>query len=160
MFRLVCLSVLVLMLCVSPVAAKKPVEKVVAADTAEKFEMLVERIHGQMAPGERYEFLGKADRAKVDMSFEKMSAMLASSGSVDAMSSEEKIKLFNEQEMVNGLLAKNSDDRLVCNSVAPVGSHLPVKTCKTVREIARERSNSRRDMQTMTNGRINSNSGN
>lgn len=160
MVRLVCLSAFILMVCASTVAAKKPVEKVVVADTAEKFDSLVAQIHSQMAPGKRYEFLGKSDRAKVDMSFEKMSSMLASSGSVDAMSSEERMKLFNEQEKVNGLLAKNSDDRLVCNSVAPVGSHLPVKTCKTVREIEKERNNSRRDMQNMTNGRINSNSGN
>jgi hypothetical protein len=75
-----------------------------------------------------------------------MSALLVSSGSVDALSYDDRIALFNEQELVNGLLARNSDDRLVCAYQNPVGSHLPVKRCRTVREIHEERSISRREL--------------
>ncbi len=160
MFYKIPFAILGVALMASPVLAKKPVEKVVVADTAAKFEMLVEKIHSQMVDGGRYEFMSKGDRSNVDLSFEKMSAMLTSSGSVDAMSNEDKDRLFNEQEKVNGLLARNSDDRLVCQDVAPVGSHLPVRTCKTFRQIAKDRSDSRRDMQNMNNNRIGSGPGN
>ena len=153
MFRSVSLFALILVVSASPVAAKKPVEKVVVADTAEKFELLVDKIHGQMAPGKRYEFIDNRDRGSVDLSFKKMAAILATHGSVDAMPIEEKTRLFNEQEKVNGLLAKNADDRLVC-AHAPVGSHLPVTSCKTVREIANNRENSRRLHDEMINGRM------
>ena len=157
MFRKISLAALGLALIASSAIAKKPVEKVVVADTAPKFELLVEKIHSQMANGERYEFMSKRDRQTVDMSFKKMAAMLTASGSVDAMKTDEKVKLFNEQEKVNGLLARNADDRLVCTHVAPAGSHIPVKSCKTVRQINMDRNNSRRDMQDMNNNRIRQN---
>ena len=160
MFRKISFAAACVVLMASPAFAKKPVEKVVVADSAPKFEILVEKIHSQMVDGGRYEFMSVRDREAVDLSLQKMSAMLTGSGSVDAMSSEDKDRLFNEQEKVNGLLARNSDDRLVCQDVAPVGSHLPVRTCKTYRQIAKDRSDSRRDMQNMTNGRIGSGPGN
>lgn len=160
MFRALSLAVLATVLFASPLAAKKPEEKVVVADTAEKFTALVERIRSEMAPGKRYEFLGKKDRESVNHSFEKMSAMLASNGSVDAMSIDDKTRLFNEQEKVNGLLARNADDRLICTNVAPVGSHLPVKECKTAREVAELRNASRRESDRMNNSRLNLNRSN
>lgn len=160
MFRSISMAALGLVLMASSAVAKKDVEKVVVADSAPKFELLVEKIHSQMGEGERYEFMSKRDRQAVDMSFKKMAAILTTNGSVDAMNDDEKIKLFNEQEKVNGLLARNADDRLVCTEVAPAGSHIPVKSCKTAREIERDRNNSRRDMRDMNNSRIGSGPGN
>ncbi len=160
MIRTISMAALGLVLMTSLAVAKKEVEKVVVADTAPKFELLVEKIHDQMGEGERYEFMSKRDRQTVDLSFKKMAALLTASGSVEAMNSDERMKLFNEQEKVNGLLARNADDRLVCTHVAPAGSHIPVKSCRTAREINMERNNSRRDMQNMTNDRLNLGRGN
>jgi len=140
------LAVLALLMAALPVAAKKAEKKVVAADTSEKFEILVQAIRGEMAPGKRYEFLQESDRAKVNESLDRMSALLVSSGSVDAMAYDDRIELFNQQEFVNGLLARNSDDRLVCTYERPVGSHLPVKRCSTVREINEARAIARREL--------------
>jgi hypothetical protein len=148
--KLLLLPLLVLMLA-SSVQAKKAEEKAVVADTSEKFELLVEAIRQEMAPGKRYEFLRDSDRSRVNQSLDRMAAMLAKSGSVDQLSSEERTRLFNDQEVVNGLLAKNADDRLVCTYVAPVGSHLPVKTCRTAREIAKSRDEFRRQSDGLQN---------
>jgi uncharacterized protein YlxP (DUF503 family) len=141
--KLLLLPLLVFMLA-SSVQAKKAVEKAVVADTSEKFELLVEAIRQEMAPGKRYEFLRSSDRNRVNESLDRMAAMLAKAGSVDQLTSQEKTRLFNEQESVNGLLAKNADDRLICTHVAPVGSHLPVRTCRTAREIENSRNQFRR----------------
>ena len=140
---------------ISPLMAKKPVEKAVIADTPEKFEILVEKIRSQMAPGEKYEFLKSKDREVVNRHLDRMAEMLLKAGSVEAMQPEEKAKLFSEQEEVNGILARNADDRLVCTHVAPVGSHLPVTKCHTVRELAESRENYRRQKVEFDNqGRI------
>jgi hypothetical protein len=145
----------ILIMFASSVEAKKAEQKAVVADTSEKFELLVQAIRQEMAPGKRYEFLRDSDRVRVNQSLDRMAAMLAKSGSVDQLSSEEKTRLFNLQESVNGLLAKNADDRLVCSYVAPVGSHLPVKTCRTAREIERSRNEVRRQSEGIQNqGRI------
>lgn len=145
----------------NPAIAKKPVEKAVVADTAEKFVALAEAIRAQMAPGKRYEFLGKNDRMTVNQTLDLMASMLQKSGSVESMSAEDRTRLFNEQEKVNGILARNADDRLVCTHVAPVGSHLPVTQCRTAREIAQSRADYRRQSDELGNqGRIGTQQGN
>jgi hypothetical protein len=155
MFRKsILLAVLALMMAAMPVAAKKAEKKAVVADTAEKFQLLVESIQQEMAPGKRYEFLQQSDREKVNRSLDKMAALLAQSGSVDAMSEGDRMKLFNEQEFVNGLLARNADDRLVCSHVAPVGSHLPVRSCRTAREINEDRAKAKRELRNSPNERF------
>jgi hypothetical protein len=134
-----------------PLGARPPEKKAVVADTPEKFELVVQTVRQEMAPGKRYEFLGQSDRQIVNDSLDRMAGMLEKAGSVDAMSQEEKTQLFSIQERVNGLLARNADDRLVCEHVAPVGSHIPTTTCHTVRELAVSRSNSRDQFSDMDN---------
>lgn len=122
-----------------PLGAKQPEKKAVIADTPEKFELVVQAVRQEMAPGKRYEFLRPSDRRTVNDSLDRMASMLEKAGSVDAMSQEEKTELFSIQEKVNGLLARNADDRLVCEHRPPTGSHIPTTQCKTVREIAQRR---------------------
>lgn len=125
------------------VQAKKPDEKAVVADTPEKFELLVAGIRQEMAPGKRYEFLDKHNRNEVNDGLDRMGALLTRAGSVEAMSQEEKTELFSIQEHVNGILAQNADDRLVCTHTPPTGSHIPMTQCKTVRELVARRAAAR-----------------
>ena len=156
MFRAISLVALTLMLAGSPVLAKqKAQETVVIADTAEKFAVLVDKIRSQMATGQRYEFLNASDRKKVNQSLDRMSALLDASGSVEAMTKDNRALLFNEQEKANGILARNADDRLICTRVAPTGSHRPVTDCKTYRETEEIRKNSRTQLNEMTRYRGN-----
>jgi hypothetical protein len=46
-----------------------------------------------------------------------------------------KVRLLADQSTVNAILTKRDGDRLICNSIVPVGSHLPVKTCRTYSQI-------------------------
>lgn len=151
MSRVISLVALVLMLVASPLLAKqKAQENVVIADSADKFAVLVEKIRSQMVTGQRYEFLSPSDRKLVNQSLDKMSAMLDASGSVEAMSLDDRTRLFNEQERANGILAKNADDRLICTRVAPTGSHRPVTDCKTFRETEEIRKNAKTQLKEMT----------
>ena len=151
MSRVISLVALVLMLVASPLLAKqKAQENVVIADSADKFAVLVEKIRSQMVTGQRYEFLSPTDRKLVNQSLDKMSAMLDASGSVEAMSLDDRTRLFNEQERANGILAKNADDRLICTRVAPTGSHRPVTDCKTYRETEEIRKNAKSQLRDMT----------
>ena len=146
MLRILSLLALGVLLASQPVLAKKPVEKVVAADTPEKFDATIEKIRGQMAEGQRYEFLKEKDRETVNRKLDRMREMLVEAGSVEAMQPEQKVKLFSIQEEVNGILARNADDRLVCSHDAPTGSHLPMTSCHTVRELVHNRENARHQM--------------
>lgn len=139
----------------APVAAKKPPEQVVVADTPEKFEVLVASVREEMAPGERYEFLSGKDLETVNRTLDMMSGLLARNGSIAAMNKEDLARMMSYQEQVNGLLARNADDRLVCTHENPVGSHIPVTKCHTVREIKRNRAGIRRQTEELNNiGRV------
>ena len=139
MSRVKVFSFALLLVVSSLVAAKQPDKKAVVADTPEKFDLLVRAFQQEMAPGKRYEFLISLNRRVVNHSLDQMAAMLNVSGSVDAMSQEDKTRLFSIQEEVNGILAKNADDRVVCTHSPPTGSHIPMTECKTVRDLEQRR---------------------
>lgn len=144
--RMFVLLVLGALIAFPAMAKKEKLPDAVKADTSEKFTVLVETIRSQMAPGKRYEFLKDADRQIVNAQLDSMAAMLAKSGSVAAMTQEEKVELFNLQEKVNTTLAKNADNRQICTHERPVGSHLPVTKCMTAREAHVKRENARHDL--------------
>lgn len=118
----------------SAAAANKP-DAAVNADTKESFASVSSWVQKEMSPGGRYEHLTSAERGTVDATLSEMGALLDKHGSVSAMSDADKTLMFNKQEQVNAILAKRDGDRLICKSVAPVGSHIPVKTCKTARQM-------------------------
>lgn len=156
MNRLISLFAVGLMMAAATAVAKKPVEQIIVIDTPENFAVLVEKIRAEMAPGKRFEFMSTGNREIVDQSFRIIAQMLEADGSVDAMDKDEKIRVSNELEKVNGLLARNADDRLVCSYENPIGSHIPVKKCYTARQLENNRREGRRQMdQVNRNSRVN-----
>lgn len=114
---------------------------VVKADTAENFAAIVAAIHQQMRPLGRWQYIDKQERATIDGSFADMQALHDQFGSVDKMDQAAKVRLLADQKTVNVILTKKDGDRLICQSVLPVGPHLPVKACKTYAQIQAEQRN-------------------
>lgn len=114
-------------------------ETIVKAENKADFAAVVAAVHQQMAPGKRYEFVDKDERAKVDANFADMMSLFGQYGTVAQMPQTAKVQLFNDQEAVNAILTRRDDKRLVCESVAPLGSHIPRTSCRTYREIQVER---------------------
>lgn len=111
---------------------------VVRADTKENFDAVAAAIRQQMQPGGRWQYISKSERATIDSSFSDMSALYAQFGSVDKMDAASRARLLADQNTINTILTKKDGDRLICQSQIPVGSHLPVKTCKTYAQIQAE----------------------
>jgi hypothetical protein len=87
----------------------------------------------------------------VNAALDRIDSALHSHGNVAALPEETKLRVFNDQELVNTILTKGRDDsRLLCTRETPVGSHRPVNSCKTVAERRRDRERSQdtmRDLQ-------------
>lgn len=115
-------------------AADKPAPAV-NADTKESFATVSGWVQKEMHAGGRYEHVTDSERSTVEGKLASMSALLDKKGSVAQMNDAEKTQMFNDQEQVNAILAHRDGDRLVCQTVAPVGSHIPVKSCKTARQL-------------------------
>jgi hypothetical protein len=111
---------------------------VVKADSKENFEAVVAAIHQQMQPGGRWQYIDASERATVNGSFADMGKLYDQFGSVDKMDQAAKVRLLADQSTVNAILTRKDGDRLICQTVMPVGSHLPVKTCKTYAQIQAE----------------------
>jgi len=131
-------SLLVLLMAGANATASTKPEPAVNADTKEAFATVSTWVRKQMEDGGRYAHVTSTERGKVDARLTEMGTLLEQKGSVAQMSDAEKTKMFNDQEEVNAILASRDNDRLICKSVAPVGSHLPVKTCKTYGELQEE----------------------
>jgi hypothetical protein len=127
-------------------AADKPAPAV-NADTKETFATVSGWVEKEMHSGGRYEHVTDSERSTVEAKLASMSALLDKKGSVAQMNDAEKTQMFNDQEQVNAILAHRDGDRLVCQTVAPVGSHIPVKTCKTARQLEGDQREAQRFIQ-------------
>ena len=119
------------------------IEKPVVADTPEAFAAQEAWVENEMQTGGRYEFIAPAEKQRARDLLARMNRLLQKSGSVAAMDHSNRLALFNTQEEVNGLLKHNDANRLVCESRAPVGTHIPVTRCHTYRQIEETARNTR-----------------
>jgi hypothetical protein len=126
------LAVALSMAILAPCSAKENYhEKGVNADSKETFADLSQNVRREMDTGGKYEFVPPDERAKIDKSFTEMTALFDQYGTVSAMNQDAKVKLFNDQEVVNSILTKRDRDRVICTNKAPVGSHIPKTSCHT-----------------------------
>jgi hypothetical protein len=134
-------------------AADKP-SPAVNADTKESFATVSGWVQKEMQSGGRYEHVTDSERSTVEAKLASMSALLDKKGSVAQMNDAEKTQMFNDQEQVNAILAHRDGDRLVCQTVAPVGSHIPIKTCKTARQMEGDQREAQKFIQDRQNAQL------
>ncbi|HET9836576.1 MAG TPA: hypothetical protein VFP88_09575 [Rhodanobacteraceae bacterium] len=120
---------------------------IVKADTKDNFEAVVSAIHQQMAPGGRWAYVDRSERQSIDTEFADMRDLFSRYGSVAQMDQAAQQQLYKDQEIVNGILTRRDGNRLICRNEAQLGSHIPVRTCKTYSQIEAQHSNSQRFFQ-------------
>ncbi len=98
-----------------------------------QFEETRRSIERDLSKGKKYAEIGDSERNNVLRSLDQMSRLLDGKRTLDDMAPEQKVELFNKQELVNQLLTQASEDsRMICERERPVGSRIPVSVCKTV----------------------------
>jgi len=118
--------------------AKQKVEQVLVTSTQAQFDEAAAHIRHEMNAGGRYEFLRPNERETIEHRLKEIGDMLDHNAD-GSFTRQEKLKLLNAQEEVNGLLAQRDGNRLICERRAPTGSHLQQNTCVTYAEKERER---------------------
>ena len=126
-------------------------ETIVKAENKADFAAVVSAVQSQMVPGGRYGFVDKKEREDVNHGLGYMQNLFDKYGTVAGMDQKTQMDLFNHQEAVNAILTRRDNNRLVCESVAPMGSHIPRKTCRTYGEIEQEHQNTRQAMDNFQN---------
>ncbi|HET7065313.1 MAG TPA: hypothetical protein VFI49_13660 [Rudaea sp.] len=128
-----------LLLSAAYAAKDDSIEKPLVAQTLDGFNRESAQISASMQPGGRYEFLKPADKSRVEARMASMRTLLEAHAGSDTLNVGDKVKLANAQEEVNSILRHNDSNRLVCESRAPTGSHVPVTTCRSFGEIEEQR---------------------
>ena len=110
------------------------------AVTQGKFEEQRARIESEFGKGGAYGEIRPEDRVKVVASLQKIAKSLEGVESVEQLSEEQRVAVFNEQEMVNNILTEaHADSRMVCVREVATGSNRRVTNCATVAERRRRR---------------------
>lgn len=92
----------------------------------------------------QYVEMGGTERNEVRASLQRMGALLERAGSVEDLNPEARLRVFNEQEIINTRLAGAAEkSRLICRTERSTGSNLRQRRCRTVGEIEREREESK-----------------
>jgi hypothetical protein len=133
-------------LCGAAGAKENYKEKAFNADSKDKFEAVAADVRKEMESGGRYQYVKVDERTKIDAALTEMTALFATSASIASMNQDAKIKLFNDQEIVNSILQQRDGDRVICKKEAPIGSHIPVATCHTYAQEVEARSGASKQM--------------
>ena len=144
-----CLLLLGALLVAAPLFAanSQVVEKPLVAQSLDSFNAEAAKIREQMHPCGVYGHIAPKDKGRVEERLEQIQKLLSSHASDRDLRREDKVALLNAQEEVNGILRHNDNNRLVCEHVAPVGSHVPVTTCRTYGEILEQQRSDQKFLQ-------------
>lgn len=120
--------------------AKQPSAAIPKQYAAAEFDAIANEIRIQMEPGGRYGYVPNIDRPKIEEQLATMTSLLKGVEVIEELSHEDRVRLFNAQEKINGLLLQHDGQRLVCEKTRVTGSHRPRTVCMTYaeREAARE----------------------
>lgn len=89
----------------------------------------------ELEPGGRYGHLPETSRRDAREALLRMQRRIDAAGGADRLSKKARIAVFNDQELVNGILTgADPKDRLVCRHERRTGSHLEQGACLTVAE--------------------------
>ena len=105
-----------------------------AVITSQAFELQAARVRKEMEPPGRYDGVSSADRRAVDDQLNVISAILKRRGSSQALTSAEKVDVFNMQERINALLT-GRDDHQICKVENKTGSHFKSKVCVSASDV-------------------------
>jgi len=123
--------------------------------TAETYAERRHQLVTEIESGDTYAEINSMQKREVMESLERIGRWLESAGSIDAMSDDQRIRVFNEQEKINTMLTGvAADSRLVCTREQTVGTRMRQTSCFTVAERRRRREGDTQDAQLWYQGAI------
>ena len=116
-------------------------------DVHQSFDAQRRSIEADLANGKTYSELSDSDRAKVTGALERMGNLLHEAGGVAALDEAQKVRVFNDQELVNSLLSQAAaDSRLICRREKRIGSNRTTTQCMTALQRNRQSEQARKDL--------------
>jgi phosphomevalonate kinase len=113
--------------------AKRHVNQGTILNVEGSFDEQRERILSDLATGEKYSEISQQQQRDVRSALDRITREIESNGSIDTLSAEQRLKVFNDQELVNTILTRAGEDsRLVCKREKSVSTRIASTQCLTV----------------------------
>lgn len=99
-----------------------------------------------------YREMGVEERSKVQAALNRIRVRMGDHEDVESTNPQARTDIFNDQEVVNTLMARAHDDnRMVCRREVPTGSNRPQQVCMTVGQRRQLREDSKENMRMFMN---------
>jgi hypothetical protein len=118
----------------------------VDAGTKGDLAATIAAVDKEMQPGGRWQYVTAKDREAVSANFAKMQQLFDKYGTIDNMDGHARQRMLDAQNNINAILTHDDGNRLICEFRRPIGSHLPVKTCKTYAELKKRERDEQDDL--------------
>lgn len=120
---------------------ERPLDEVSSSSLPEQREAVI----AAFQPGERFAELDKSGREEVLEAFDRMQDVVDVAGSVGALDPDQKVAVFNDQELINEILTEaQRDSRITCKRNRTVNSRIKTSECHTFAEWERRRERARK----------------
>jgi len=110
------------------------------ANTPQTFQTSAASVRAEIRPGGRYAFVTPAEHARIDGALTDIDKAYAEA----RIDQDTKVRIFNDQELVNSILERR-DERMICANQVATGSLVRVTKCATYAHEAGRRDASLRD---------------
>lgn len=116
-------------------------------DTRNAFIEQRTKIDANLADGKTYSEISRKDRLTVEEALDRIEENLESGNDLDALGETKKALVLQDEELVNGILSKASEDsRLICTREKKIGSNRSTSQCATA---AQRRRNAEQSQDTL-----------
>lgn len=113
--------------------AARKADAVQALNVESSFHEQRQRILTDLETGEKYSEISQQDQRDVRSALDRIALEIDSAGSIGALGSDRRLRVFNDQELINTILTRAGEDsRLVCKREKSVSTRLPSTQCLTV----------------------------
>ena len=110
------------------------------ANTPQTFQTSAASVRAEIRPGGLYAFVTSAEHARIDTALADIDKTYAEA----RIDQDAKVRIFNDQELVNSILERR-DERMICANEVATGSLVRVTKCATYAHEAGRRDASLRD---------------
>lgn len=113
--------------------AARSVSSPQALNVESPFQEQRQQILADLATGEKYSEISQQEQRDVRSALDRIAQQIDAAGSVDALSEDQRLRVFNDQEVVNTILTRAGEDsRMVCKRERSVSTRLSSTQCLTV----------------------------
>lgn len=108
-------------------------DEVQILDVKSPFQEQRARILEDLAAGKKYSEISSREQRDVRDALDRIARQIDSLDSINALSEEQRLRVFNDQELINTILTRASDDsRVVCQREKSVSTRIASAQCLTV----------------------------